>query len=108
MRYLIVRADGSSLIADGEVNLKFLQQTVGGFIEAVFGYPGWHAYINEEGKLLGLEVNNLATQLCRKLGWDSLADDIIVGNAIFFGDSSNGDEADVTDSVLETFHKLTN
>lgn len=104
MRTLIIKTDGTILVGDNTVNLQFLQQTVGGYIEAVSGsFSGWHAYVNEEGKLLGLPPNEKATRLAWALGWTT--SDIIVGDAIFLG-SNSAEEADVPDFVLETLDDL--
>lgn len=103
MRTLIIKTDGTIVVGDNTVNLAFLQKTVDGYIEAI-SYPGWHAYCNEEGKLLSLPLNVKATQLARALGWDE--DDVLVGDVIFLGDTHDGDEADVTDHVLQTLDNL--
>ena len=46
----------------GAEDLAALQRPVGGLIEAVTRY-GWHAYLNDEGKLLALPANPIATTL---------------------------------------------
>lgn len=81
----IIRPDGgeSELIpagAGGQPSLQQLQEAVGGFIELV--RTNEHdIVINEEGKLIGLPLNNQATDLAR--GFISLWDGI-VGTAVVY------------------------
>jgi hypothetical protein len=56
----------------------------GGDLEAIGG-PDWNAYFDEEGKLKGLPVNRAADLLARRLGWDSLPGDVLVGPVVFLG-----------------------
>lgn len=71
------------------LDLKTLQEIVEGYIETVPTVlaEGWSheanvgttLIVNEEGKLLGLPVNPLATDI------SALYNDVIVGNAILMG-----------------------
>jgi Domain of unknown function (DUF3846) len=80
----------------GPDHLTALQRLVGGHIEGV-SRDGWHAYINDEGKLLDLPVNLLATIL---LFPDH--SDLICGAAVLLGDGPAGDEADAPAAVVES------
>jgi hypothetical protein len=64
-----------------EFTLEELQGYVGGLIQLVQTKDGKSMIINEEGKLEGLEKNNLATELY-KYG----EDDDIVGDAVLILD----------------------
>ena len=66
-----------------------LRRLVGGPLEAVTR-PGWQAYVNEDGKVLGLPVNPVATRLLFPDGGD-----VIAGTAVVLGTSPTGTEADV-------------
>ena len=62
-----------------------------------------HAFIDEEGKLKGKEINTIATMVCRKLEVGLQPDDMIVGDMIILGSlnadgQSDGDSHDVPDS----------
>jgi Domain of unknown function (DUF3846) len=66
-----------------EGSLKVIQDAVGGWIEPVFFESTLEMYVNEEGKLNGLDVNPIATRL-----WESMygtGTDIIVGDVLFAG-----------------------
>lgn len=102
VKALIIRTDGTHEVREVEATLDTISLQVGGYIEAVNGNrPGWHCYVNEEGKLYGLPRNPLADALCQRLGWTPLAGDYLVGNAVFFGPpDEEGEETDVPDFVL--------
>lgn len=75
-----------------------LQKIVGGYIEAIRPWPDAHAYVNEEGKLKGLERNFL------------YGSDIIVGPAVFSKADEEGDEIGFTereaDEILRRVNQL--
>jgi hypothetical protein len=73
------------------IKLEALQAGVGGYIEEVPGFTKFHrkacvAFCNEEGKLKGLPVNSVATNLWRK---QTQAGDFLVGNVVIV----QGDDA---------------
>lgn len=106
LRVLVITPTGG--VEDKRIvaELDTLQAIVGGYIEAVTpnveGVAGWHAYCNEEGKLLGMPANWHATRLARKAGWES--DDVLVGTVVFLGETEDGDgeqdDADVPDELV--------
>ena len=63
-----------------ENSLDALQKLVGGSIEAIRPFPRVHAYVNEEGKLLGLLANF------------SYGSDVIAGPAVFSKADAEGEE----------------
>lgn len=73
-------------------NLEDLQKAVGGRIE-ILHFPRIDvlrrietvAYINEEGKLMDLLPNMLATQLCTMFGVGLQTGDFICGDMVFVG-----------------------
>ena len=96
MRAVLVPVDGPPEIIDvepGDIGPRVL----GGWLEIVLlkGWPGEmvHAYIDEEGKLKGLPVNQLATDLAHVPG------DVIAGPMVILG-SDGPEEADVPEEVL--------
>lgn len=93
---LVITAD-AWMYGEVSTDLDGLQALVGGYIEAVSLTEG-HAYVNEEGKLMGLPVNALATDLAHAAGWPY--GDVLCGTVVFLGDSPDGDEADVPPSLL--------
>lgn len=84
-------------------DLKMLQRLVGGTLEGISGgdWKAWHAYLNEEGKMLGLSPNYQATSLARKLGWLGAEDDIICGAVVFMSGNDEGEEVDVAMHVVK-------
>lgn len=90
-----------SELIDGE--LKTLQTKVGGYVELVRLSTGIDMYINEEGKLQGLPINKVATQLYRH--FRKVTDDLIVGNAILCG-SRNGGVVSLSESRQKQIDKL--
>lgn len=63
-----------------QITLKFLQESVGGYIQIVpLGDSGKSMVMNEEGKLMSLPINEKATALFRH---HNGGQDYIVGDAI--------------------------
>lgn len=91
MKALLVRGDGTREVIETDGDLNALQALVGGMIEMVYVDAEVHAYCNEEGKILGLPVNEEATALVPHMGggWD-----VLCGDVVFLG-STGADEADV-------------
>lgn len=97
---LIVEPYGPATLDNLPSDLTALQIRVGGYIEAVSPAAGnWHAYCDEEGKLIGLPVNVPATQLAHLLGWPQ--GDILSGTVVFLGDGKDGEEDDVPEAVVQ-------
>jgi hypothetical protein len=77
-----------------------LQEAVDGNLE-MLPYPGRSdvsCYINEEGKILNLPYNNLATDLLKNILRPS---DYIVGPMVVIGfDPDTGEEVDLSEEIL--------
>jgi hypothetical protein len=89
---ITVQPDGSWThnVADdnnAHAMLDFLQNQVGGYIEAVSGHlpEPWTAFVNEEGKLDGLDENPIAESWMRAHGCGLMLADFIVGPVVFIG-----------------------
>lgn len=98
MRAVVIQPDGTATIEDADVSLSGLQAVVGGYIEAVglkCPTPAT-AYINEEGKLEGLDVNLAATRIAHLMPGDFIAGPMIVLGA----PDDEGDDTPVPDEVL--------
>ena len=61
-------------------SLKELQTLVGGYIEVIALRDGKLMVLNEEGKLEGLAVNEVATEFAQSAGIHPA--DVIVGNVV--------------------------
>lgn len=74
--------------------LTWLQGRVGGYIELVCG-DGWSVVVNEEGRMQGLPINVVASEMMHRLGRDVGP---LLGAAVFVGAD---DDDDVPDEVIE-------
>jgi len=90
-------------ISEGD-NLDELQSKVGGLIELIrLGSIGCDLWCNEEGKLLNLPVNNIATALWwrESVGNGVIIDDVLVGDVIITGGPDNkGESRGLTDEQV--------
>jgi uncharacterized protein DUF3846 len=93
MRGLKISTDGT--VEAVEVSsLKDYQAIVGGYIELVYLDDGV-MYVNEEGKLLDLPYNAIATEV------SSLVFDVIMGDALVLGPGDDeGNDTPVTDAQI--------
>jgi len=78
--------------------LDDLQAIVGGNIECVYidrhSEDRAHFYINEEGKLLGLPLNVVATGMWYQHGYVQPFTDFLAGDVLVLGDGEDGAEGD--------------
>lgn len=90
MNTVAIYTDSSWKIIDQpKITLEDFQKVVGGFIEGISISKDITMYCNEEGKLLGLPVNNLATYFVKTL---RTFNDFICGNVIFSKINKEGEE----------------
>ena len=75
-----------------EPTLKSAQEFVGGYVEGIAFPNGDYLIINEEGKLIGLPINEQATKLWKDTfdndNYITGRDDFVVGNAILIKKAS--------------------
>lgn len=105
---LIISTDGQVRAVDTLPNLAALQKVVGGYLECLTlrESPNVHLYCNEEGKLDGLPGNRLATELAEHYIPGFARHDIICGDVIVLGSTTDGEEADVPQDVEDTAHDI--
>ena len=86
---MILRASGSIEMVNIDNTLSALQKIVGGYIESVYDPHclNGHAYVNDEGLLIGLPWNKNAEKY---LGVH------IRGNAVLMTHDQHGDEDDIS------------
>lgn len=111
MRALLFKTTHEVEYIEVDGTLKSLQDAVGGMIEFLPLTDNAHAYIDEEGKLKGKEINLMATMLCQRLKIGLMPNDMIVGNMIVLGSlNENGEEDgeshDAPSSLLPSFSKV--
>ena len=81
---VVVDVDGSARrcdLVDTRIGLEFLQGCVGGWVEVVAVTSGLDMWCNEEGRLVGLPVNRVASRLLQAFG----AGQLYVGPVVFTG-----------------------
>ena len=101
MRALVVEPDGTGRIVDTPGTAESIRELIGGgWLEGVSGSLGgdWHAYVDEEGKIKGLDPNYPATQIANSVGWPS--GDFLVGSVVFLG-HEGPEEADCPELIIE-------
>ena len=101
MKGVIITSDGAAreVTFDNDSCYATLRDAVGGYIECVALSDTLNMWVNEEGKLINLPPNFVATQL-----WSAVfgPTDIIVGDAIFTGGADDdGNTLGLTDSQVE-------
>lgn len=102
---LIIPADPAepARVETIDTGLKALQGLVGGLIEPV-SFDTWVGWFNEEGLILNLPGNRRATLLM--LEGTGVITQMYLGNALFLGDTDDGETTDVPDSLIEVAAEL--
>ena len=103
--------------ANGEIETKnldtlaSLQDAVGGHIEAIglsnknLGHAS--GYVNEEGKLIGLPINKVATLLWMVVNGYKELHDVLVGDVIFTGEvDEEGNTRDISDAYVKFIYNF--
>ena len=100
IKAVIVDPDGTTRDTEIESSLGAFQAVVGGYIEGVIGRVAT-IYVNEEGLLIGLPPNPLATLFAQRfLG----AGVVLVGTALIVGPPDGaGNDTPVRQSVVDYF-----
>lgn len=93
LKGILIKSDGDYQVIDYEDSLDFLHNVVGGYIEYVPIKDNICMIINEEGKLKGLDINDIATSLIS-------FNDFIVGNVLIVG-VKDGEDISLSDSQIE-------
>ena len=99
-RVIVINTDNTYEVLEVDATLAFLQGKVGGWIEAA-DFDGGTIFVNEEGKLIGLEPNALASNLWWNRNPASLASHLN-GTAVVMGPvDSEGDTTSVTQDTVD-------
>lgn len=96
IRVVLVEAGNPEIriIEKWEHSLENVQQFVGGYIEAIRVNESITMWLNEEGKMQGLEPNFV---LVNK---DVTVADTVVGNVLIAGTDSEGNDVSLTDEEI--------
>jgi len=91
---VIIRTDGTMSVIDHCPTLSELQGAVGGLIAPIYGPEGITGYVNDEGLLIGLPLNLIAS---------ALGGQPLVGDAIITGPlDSKGETTPLAEHRLGT------
>lgn len=100
IRAVIVDPDGTVRNTEIENSLGGFQAVVGGYIEGVFGNVAT-VYVNEEGLLMGLPPNPLATLFAQRILGAGV---VLHGTALILGPGDGeGNDTDVRKSVVDYY-----
>ena len=104
---LILHLDGEIEEFDYDQHYSNLQKIVDGYFEVVrFGDKPYFCYCNEEGKIVNLPENLVATDLWYNSGQVVMIGDYIAGTVIFFGNPDmEGDDTDYPQQLLDDLSK---
>lgn len=105
---LIIYPDNSVELREVEPDLFTLQALVAGYVEAIMSRrsPRWIAYLNEDGKLLPLPPNPLATEVALKNSCRLMRGDVLAGTVVFLGMDAQDEHCDVPQALKEAVHGL--
>jgi len=104
---LILHLDGQIEEFDYDQHYSNLQRIVDGYFEVVrFGDKPYFCYCNEEGKLIRLPENRMATDLWYDSGQIVMIGDYIAGTVIFFGHpDGEGNDTDYPQQLIDDLKK---
>lgn len=102
-RAIRITTTGEVDIREQHTNLADLQIVVGGLLESLtLAEDGTHMYLDEEGKFKTFHrPNMLATLLADHYHPGFSRRDIIVGDVVVLGMGADGEEADVSQDVID-------
>lgn len=106
IKALVIRPDDSYEIKTVQQDLEAFQSIVGGYIEAV---TTEHCVLwcNEDGKNVGLPINQMATYLWWKLQPEMEARDTLSGCVLITGPAdSEGNSTPVPESVIDLYRRM--
>jgi hypothetical protein len=105
---VVIKTDGTLERLDlsvSEQELKSLQNAVGGYVQVIELEDDFTMWVNEEGKLLGLPVNEIATVIWEvRFGLDT---DIICGDVVFTGGmDEDGETLTISEANVQRLAEL--
>lgn len=108
MKAIVIQPDGKATL-ENPTTLEDFQKLVGGDIESVNWNESVTAYVNEDGKMLGLPLNSRATTLAHHTYKIGLApDDCIVGPLVLVGMvDAEGIDTDVPEHLIDKIVGIT-
>lgn len=106
-RAVSIDTDGVATVHDWDVThgtLKHLQEAVGGFVDVVVLAADMDMWVNDEGLVIGLPINETATAIAHQHG---MKHQFYVGPAVFTGGcNEEGDTLPLTEEQAATITAL--
>lgn len=107
MKMITITTDGNCNLIDEKWELVNFNTWVDGWIESVTAPDGNSLIVNEEGKIMGLEINDVATNVMNFIFEENDYMgfyDIIVGDCVLVGPTDeNGNSTDVSEYIIKYF-----
>jgi hypothetical protein len=105
---VVIKAEGTLErldLSESEQELKSLQNAVGGYVQVIELEDDFTMWVNEEGKLLNLPVNEIATVIWEvRFGLDT---DIICGDVVFTGGmDEDGETLTISEANVQRLAEL--
>ena len=103
VKAIVIDTDGAvkQVVLRGYTDLR---DHIHGFLAGFgpWGVGDWYGYCDEEGKLKGLAINRVATDLANRLGRWSAGVDMLAGPVVFVGAADgDGNDTDVPDYIVD-------
>ena len=104
---LIIDLSGEVREHTGPLTLDFYQETVGGWVQAVWlDAPEGSLWMHEEGKLIGMPPNELATRIYWQAQPHHMQNDYVAGVAIVTGGTDDeGDTLPPSTELIAFVHE---
>ncbi len=105
MKAITLKPNGKYEVTELENGRKSIEEIVGGDLEGLTyaGHTDFIMFLNEIGKITGLEINTLATVFSLEFA-ESM--NFLHGNAVICGLDEEGATCDLTDKQIEEFTKV--
>ena len=105
MRAITIKTNGEYEVTELKNGRKSIEEIIGGGLEGVTyaGHTDFIMFLNEIGKIIGLEINALASVFALEFAETT---PIMYGNAVICGLDEEGASCDLTDEQVELFTKI--
>ncbi len=105
MRAIIIRTNGEYEVSELKNGRESIKEIIGGDLEGMTfaGHTDFIMFLNETGKITGLEVNALASVFSLEFT-ESVP--FAHGNVVICGLDEEGASCDLTDEQIEQFTKI--
>ena len=105
MRTITIKTNGEYEVTELKNGRKSIEEIIGGDLEGMTyaGHTDFIMFLNEIGKIIGLEINTLASVFALEFAETT---PILYGNVVICGLDEEGASCDLTDEQVEIFSKI--